>query len=89
MTSYHEILRLSAQGISQRSIARSCDCSRNTVARVLTQAQQRKLEWNKVQDLSDGELYQPALPRSNSARLYARSRIVNTFTGKWPKAASH
>jgi hypothetical protein len=35
MTSYREILRLSAQGISQRSIARSCDCSRNTVARVV------------------------------------------------------
>ncbi len=43
MTSYREILRLSAQGISQRSIARSCDCSRNTVARVIAQAQQRDM----------------------------------------------
>jgi transposase len=56
MTSYREILRLSAQGISQRSIARSCDCSRNTVARVMAQAQQRALEWSKIQDLTDGEL---------------------------------
>ena len=56
MTSYREILRLSAQGISQRSIARSCDCSRNTVARVIAQAQQRDLAWSKIQGLTDGEL---------------------------------
>ena len=47
MTSYREILRLYAQGISQRSIAKSCGCSRNTVASVLTQSQQMKnrMEW--------------------------------------------
>jgi transposase len=62
MTSYREILRLSFQGISQRSIARSCDCSRNTVARVLAQAQSNKVEWNKVQDLTDGDLYHLLFP---------------------------
>jgi len=56
MTNYREILRLAAQGVSQRSIARSCDCSRNTVSRVLTQAQKQNLEWNKIQSVSDGEL---------------------------------
>lgn len=35
MTKYHQILRLHSQGISQRSIAQSCGCSRNTVAAVL------------------------------------------------------
>ena len=48
MTGYREILRLSAQGISQRSIAKSCECSRNTVAKVLKQAEQRGIEWDKV-----------------------------------------
>ena len=62
MTSYREILRLSAQGISQRSIAKSCECSRNTVARVLTQAQQQKVEWNMIRDLSDGELHNRLFP---------------------------
>lgn len=62
MTSYHEILRLSAQGISQRSIARSCDCSRNTVFRVISQAQQQNLDWNTVKELSDGELNQKLFP---------------------------
>ena len=32
MTNYREILRLNIQGISQRSIALSCQCSRNTVS---------------------------------------------------------
>ena len=34
MTQYRQILRLHSQGISQRSIAQSCQCSRNTVAAV-------------------------------------------------------
>ena len=88
MTSYREILRLSAQGISQRSIARSCGCSRNTVARVLAQAQQSQIEWSKIRDLTDGDLYQPSIPRSDSNRLTQNLRIVNIFTGKWPKVVS-
>ena len=62
MTGYREILRLSAQGISQRSIAKSCACSRNTVARVLTQAQQKEVEWSNIRYLSDGDLYQLLFP---------------------------
>jgi transposase len=62
MTSYREILRLSAQGISQRSIARSCECSRNTVARVLALAQQQKLDWANVRDLTDSDLYSQLFP---------------------------
>ena len=62
MTNYREILRLLAQGISQRSVASSCDCSRNTVCRVLTQAQKQNLEWNKIQSISAGELYTLLFP---------------------------
>jgi len=54
---YREILRLSAQGISQRSIARSCDCSRNTVARVIAQAQAERSSIRvRFRALTDGEL---------------------------------
>ena len=69
MTNYHEILRLLAQGISQRSIARSCGCSRNSVARVLAQVQQRNLDWNHLQDQTDGDLHDllfPNVPRPSS-----------------------
>jgi len=40
MTNYREILRLISQGISQRSIAVSCECSRNTVASVVKQSEE-------------------------------------------------
>ena len=45
MTQYRQILRLHSQGISQRSIARSCQCSRNTVAAVLQRASAANLTW--------------------------------------------
>lgn len=75
MTSYREILRLSAQGISQRSIAKSCGCSRNTVARVLSQAQQQKAEWNSVRDLAEGELCSKLFP----SQMQANSRKVPDY----------
>jgi transposase len=56
MTKYREILRLLSQGVSQRSIARSCGCSRNTVSKVLSQAQQKNVEWKDVLDLSDADI---------------------------------
>jgi transposase len=56
MTPYREILRLHSQGISQRQIAVSCDCSRNTVSNVLQRANQLGISWPLEQDLSDGEL---------------------------------
>ena len=62
MTNYREILRLSAQGISQRAISKSCGCSRNTVARVLTQSQKNQVEWIKARELTDGDLYELMFP---------------------------
>ncbi len=75
MTGYREILRLSAQGISQRSIARSCGCSRNTVARVLSQAQQQKVEWNAVMDLEEGQICNRLFP----GQVPANSRKVPDY----------
>lgn len=40
MTKYREILRLSSLGFSNRNIALSGPCSRNTVAKVLKRAQE-------------------------------------------------
>ena len=45
MAQYRQILRLHSQGISQRSIAQSCQCSRNTVAAVLRRASTSNLTW--------------------------------------------
>ena len=69
MTGYREILRLSTQGISQRSIAKSCSCSRNTVAKVLAQAEQSKLEWSAIHGLTDGDLQNLLFPNRTQAEL--------------------
>ncbi len=53
MTKYREILRLSSMGLSQRAIARSCQCSRNTVAKVLSRASEQALRWPLPDDLTD------------------------------------
>jgi transposase len=45
MTNYRELLRLHAGGISQRNIAASLGCSRNTVAKVLERADAQQLSW--------------------------------------------
>ncbi|KAB3529512.1 helix-turn-helix domain-containing protein [Alkaliphilus serpentinus] len=53
MTKYREILRLDSQGISQRGIAASCQCSRNTVATVLKRATECSISWPFQKDMSD------------------------------------
>jgi transposase len=56
MTKYREILRLESLGISQRNIAESCECSRNTVVRVLRRAADTGISWPLEEDVCDGAL---------------------------------
>lgn len=62
MTNYREILRLHSRGISQRGIAMSCQCSRNTVAKVLVRAKEVNIAWPLKSDLTDGELEKMLFP---------------------------
>ena len=64
MTNYREILRLNSQGISQRSIAASCSCSRNTVAKVLSLAQEIDVAWPLREGISDNDLHRLFFPES-------------------------
>jgi transposase len=64
MTPYREILRLHSRGISQRSMATSCQCSRNTVTRVISRAKEISLSWPLPTDLTDGELEKMLFPDS-------------------------
>lgn len=45
MTDYCEILRLKSLGFSERNIALSCPCSRNTVSKVLKKAKELNISW--------------------------------------------
>ena len=66
MTQYREILRLYSQGISQRSIASSCGCSRNTVAKVISKANELELSWNQCSGKTDPELEEILAARVSS-----------------------
>ena len=55
MIRYREILRLYSQGISKTAIAQSCECSRNTVAKVVQRAEEVGLTWPLAPELSDAK----------------------------------
>ena len=63
MTNYREILRLHSQGISQRSIAVSCECSKTTVNTVLKKAQENGLQWPLPARMTDVALAAIFFPR--------------------------
>ena len=66
MINYREILRLNAQGISGRSIALSCECSRNTVAQVITRAKEHNVQWPLGSETSDLDLERKLFPEKAS-----------------------
>ena len=53
MEKNREILRMHNQGFSQRSIAASCGCSRNTVAKVIDSAKEMGVDYSS--DISETE----------------------------------
>ena len=56
MTKYREIIRLHGMGFSNKLIAESVPCSRNTAAKVIEAAEQQGLQWPLPDDLTDGEI---------------------------------
>jgi hypothetical protein len=68
---YREILRLHAQGHSNRSIESSCSCgySRNTVGDVLKRAQELQVTWPFERNFSDSELQTILFPEKNKSDL--------------------
>ncbi len=63
MTNYREILRLYSRGISQRNIALSCQCSRNTVAKVIARAKELNVYWPLSLKQTDAELEKLFFPK--------------------------
>jgi transposase len=65
--SYREILRLSALGLSQRTIAGSLSRSRDTVSAVLSRAAKLELQWPLPLELTDEELKKMLFPEKEKA----------------------
>ncbi|MFK3958828.1 IS21 family transposase [Guptibacillus hwajinpoensis] len=62
MVKYREILRLHAQGVTQRGIASSCGHSRNTVRDVIKKAEEIGVEWPLEKDVTDLDLLSILFP---------------------------
>jgi len=89
MTDYHEILRLSSLGFSQRNIALSCSCSRNTVSKVIKKASELDLGWDMINSLTNNELGNlmfPEKPKYTEKRLpnfdYIRKELLKNGVSK-------
>ena len=64
MTNYREILRLNSLRILKQDIAKSCKCSRNTVANVIKIAEEKRLGWETAVGLNNDELAERLFPSS-------------------------
>ncbi len=56
MTKYREILRLKSLGFSERNIALSVPCSRNTVSKVIKSAEGKGISWPLPEGTTDADL---------------------------------
>ena len=67
MTKYREILRLKSLGFSDRNVARSCNVSRNTVAKVMEKANELHICWPLDFGMTDFVLEELLFPKDKSA----------------------
>ena len=63
MTKYREILRLTALGLSQRDIVRSCDVSQKTVVLVQARARELNLSWPLDSSITDKDIERMMYPK--------------------------
>ena len=73
---YGEILRLASKGFSQRNIALSVPCSRNTVAKVLERAKELELNWPLPEGMGEPELIKRLFGQEDTA-LQSSRRMPN------------
>ena len=68
MTKYREILRLHSQGISNRLIAESLKCSRNTVRSVLDRARELGVHWPLPNGMAEREVEEALFGKRPTSR---------------------
>ncbi|MEQ6375943.1 hypothetical protein RZN25_03800 [Bacillaceae bacterium S4-13-56] len=72
MVKYREILRLHAQGVSQRGIASSCSNSRNTIREVVKRANSLKVSWPFEGGMTDSDLQELLFPEKHDASNFRK-----------------
>lgn len=78
MTKYREILRLKSLGLSQQSIADSCNVSKKTVNRVLKRAKELNISWPLDKSDTDAVLAEMFFPSTKQVRSNKRIRRLAT-----------
>lgn len=68
MTNYKEILRVTAQGLSQRNTALACGVSRNTVMDVARRCRIQQLTWAEAQNMGNEEIKNRLFPNDRKQR---------------------
>ena len=81
MTKYREILRLKSLGLSQQSIADSCNVSKKTVNRVLKRAKELNISWPLDKSDTDAVLAEMFFPSTKQVR--SNKRIHGGLSCKW------
>jgi len=66
MTKYREILRLKSLNFSERNIALSCSCSRNTVSKVVKRADEMDISWPVEDRMTDSVLEGTLFPQTKA-----------------------
>ena len=77
MTNYREILRLSALGLSQSDIARSCNASKRTVNSVLKAAKRENISWPLDNDQTNAVLAGQLYPSEERSETLHKKRMPN------------
>ena len=72
MTKYREILRLKRLGLSQQSIADSCNVSKKTVNRVLKRAKELNISWPLDKSDTDAVLAEMFFPSAKQVKSNKR-----------------
>lgn len=90
MTDYREILRLKSLGFSERNIALSCPCSRNTVSKVLKRSKELDISWPLLEEQTNATLEDMLYPKEgqgiSSKRMpdlaYIRKELLRSGVSK-------
>ena len=72
MTDYRKILRLKELGISERNIAKSSGCSRNTVSKAIKRANELGLSWPLPETMTNPELENIIYPKNAKESIIKR-----------------
>ena len=83
MVNYREILRLRSLDYTQRQVAVSVKCSRNTISEVCRLADEKALSWPLPSEWSNTDLQHLLYPGKTS-ELKEKCQILPICTRSWP-----